>query len=48
MIANALLVINLLLTRLRRDLGESAQYATDLEGATARAVGAMKRLGRSR
>lgn len=43
-IANALQVINLLSTRLRQDLGESAQQAVDLEGATARAVRAMKRL----
>jgi len=43
-VANALQVINLLSTRLRRDLGESTQQAIDLEGATARAVTAMKRL----
>lgn len=43
-IANALQVINLLSTRLRQDLGESAQQAIDLEGATDRAVRAMKRL----
>ena len=43
-IANAVQVINLLSTRLRQDLGESAQHAVDLEGATARAVRAMKRL----
>ncbi|MGE3335715.1 MAG: hypothetical protein AB7I36_18880 [Rhodospirillaceae bacterium] len=43
-IANALQVINLLSTQLRQDLGESAQHAIDLEGATARAVSAMKRL----
>ena len=43
-IANSLQVINLLSTRLRQDLGESAQRAIDLEGATARAVRAMKRL----
>jgi hypothetical protein len=43
-IANAMQVINLLSTRLRQDLGESAQRAIDLEGATARAVRAMKRL----
>ena len=43
-IANAMQVINLLSTRLRQDLGESAQHAVDLEGATARAVRAMKRL----
>ena len=43
-IANSLQVISLLSTRLRQDLGESAQHAIDLEGATARAVRAMKRL----
>jgi hypothetical protein len=43
-IANALQVINLLSTRLRQDLGESAQHAVDLEGATARAVRAIRRL----
>ena len=43
-IANAMQVINLLSTRLRQDLGESAQHAVDLEGATARAVRGMKRL----
>ena len=43
-IANAMQVIDLLSTRLRQDLGESAQHAIDLEGATARAVRAMKRL----
>jgi hypothetical protein len=37
-------LINLLSTRLRQDLGESAQHAIDLEGATARAVRAMKRM----
>ena len=43
-IANSLQVINLLSTRLRQELGESAQQAIDLEGATAGAVRAMKRL----
>jgi hypothetical protein len=43
-IANALQVINLLSTRLRRDLGESAQQALDLEAAADRAVRATKRL----
>ncbi len=43
-VANSLQVINLLSTRLRQDLGESAQHAIDLEGATARAVRAIKRL----
>ncbi len=43
-IANSLQVINLLSTRLRQDLGESAQHAIDLEGAAARAMRAIKRL----
>jgi hypothetical protein len=43
-IANALQTINLLSTRLRQDLGESAQHATNLEGAADRAVRAIKRL----
>jgi hypothetical protein len=43
-IANSLQVINLLSTYLRQNLGESAQHAVDLEGATACAVRAMKRL----
>jgi hypothetical protein len=43
-IANSLQVINLLSTRLRQDLGESAQQAVDLEGAAARAVRALERL----
>jgi hypothetical protein len=43
-IANSLQVINVLSTRLRQDLGESAQDAIDLEGAAARAVRAVKRL----
>jgi hypothetical protein len=43
-IANALQVISLLSTRLRKDLGESAQHAIDLEGATARAVLAIESL----
>jgi len=37
-------VISLLSTRLRQELGESAQNAIDLEGATDRAVRAVKRL----
>ena len=37
-VANALQVINLLSTRLRRDLGESSQHAIDLEGAASRAA----------
>jgi hypothetical protein len=43
-IANSLQVITLLSTRLRKDLGESAQQAVDLEGAAARAASAIKRL----
>lgn len=43
-IANSLQVISLLSTRPRQELGESAQHAVDLEGATARAVRATKRL----
>lgn len=43
-IAKSLQVLSLLSTRLRRDLGESAQHAVDLEGATDRAVRAIKRL----
>jgi hypothetical protein len=43
-IANSLQVINVLSTRLRQDLRESAQDASDLEGAAARAVRAVKRL----
>lgn len=43
-IANSLQVINLLSTRLRQDLGQSARHAIDLEGATARAVRAITRL----
>lgn len=43
-IANALQTINLLSTRLRQSLGESAQEAVDLEAAADRAVRGMKRL----
>jgi hypothetical protein len=43
-IANSLQAIDLLSMRLRQDLGESAQEAINLEGATARAVCAMKQL----
>lgn len=43
-LANSLQVINLMSTRLRQELGASAQQAIDLEGATARAVRAMRRL----
>jgi hypothetical protein len=42
--ANALQTIDLLSTRLRQNLEESAQQAVDLEGAASRAVRAMKRL----
>ena len=44
-IANALQVISLLSTRLRQNLGESAQHAIDLEGATARAVPSLTSAG---
>ena len=43
-IANAMQTIGLLATRLRRDLGESAQQATDLEGASDRIMLALRRL----
>ena len=43
-IANALQTINLLSTRVREHLTESAQQSVDLEGAAFRAVRAMKRL----
>lgn len=43
-LANSLQAINLLATRLRQKLGESAQDAVDLEGAADRAVRAIKRL----
>jgi hypothetical protein len=43
-IANSLQTVNLLSTRLRQDLGESAQHAIDLEAAASRAVRVMKRL----
>ena len=43
-IANALQTVDLLSTRLRQNLEESAQHAVDLEGAAFRAVRAMKRL----
>lgn len=43
-LANSLQTVTLLSTRLRRDLGESAQTAVELEGAAARAVRIIKRL----
>jgi hypothetical protein len=43
-IANSLQVVTMLSTKLRRDLGESAQHAVDLEAAADKAVRAMKRL----
>ena len=43
-IANALQAAHLLATRVRQSLGQVAQDAVDLEGATDRAVRAMKRL----
>lgn len=43
-IANSLQTVSLLSTRLRQDLGESAQHAIDLEAAASRAVRVMKRL----
>jgi hypothetical protein len=43
-IANSLQVVTMLSTRLRRDLGESAQHAVDLEAAADKAVRAIKRL----
>lgn len=43
-LANSLQTIALVSTRLRRQLGESAQEAIDLETAADRAVRAIKRL----
>jgi len=43
-LANSLQTVTLLSTRLRRDLGESAQQAIDLEAAADKAVRAFKRL----
>lgn len=43
-IANSLQTVTLLSTRLRRDLGESAQHAIELEAAADKAVRAVKRL----
>lgn len=43
-LANSLQTVTLLSTRLRRELGESAQQAVDLEAAADKAVRVMKRL----
>lgn len=43
-LANSLQTVTLLSTRLRRQLGESAQEAVELEAAADRAVRAIKRL----
>ena len=43
-LANSLQTVTLLSTRLRRELGESAQQAVDLEAAADKAVRAIKRL----
>ena len=43
-LANSLQAITLLSTRLRRQLGESAQEAVELEAAADKAVRAIKRL----
>ena len=43
-IANSLQTITLLSTQLRRDLGDSAQRAVELEAAADKAVRAIKRL----
>ena len=43
-IANSLQTVTLLSTQLRRDLGDSAQRAIELEAATDKAVRAIKRL----
>ncbi len=43
-LANSLQTVALLSTRLRRDLGESAQTAVELEGAADKAVRVIKRL----
>jgi len=42
-LANSLQTVTLLSTRLRRELGESAQQAVDLEAAADKAVRVMKR-----
>ena len=43
-LANSLQTVTLLSTRLRRQLGESAQEAVELEAAADKAVRAIKRL----
>ena len=43
-IANSLQTVTLLSTQLRRDLGESAQRAVELEAAADQAVRVLKRL----
>jgi hypothetical protein len=43
-LANSLQTVTLLSTQLRRDLGESAQRAIELEAAADQAVRAIKRL----
>jgi ABC-type transporter Mla subunit MlaD len=43
-LANALQTVALLATRLRRQLGESAQEAVDLEAAADKAVQAVREL----
>ena len=43
-IANSLQMVTLLSTQLRRDLGDSAQRAIELEAAADKAVRAIKRL----
>jgi len=43
-LANSLQTVALLATRLRRQLGESAQEAVELEAAADKAVRAIKRL----
>ena len=43
-LANSLQTVTLLSTKLRRELGESAQEAVDLEAAADKAVRAIKRL----
>ena len=43
-LANSLQTVTLLSTKLRRELGSSAQEAVDLEAADGRAVNAIKKL----
>lgn len=43
-LANSLQTVTLLSTKLRRELGESAQQAVDLEAAADKAARVMKRL----